>query len=146
MTQFKRVKTFSNVDYHFCSPADERRDRVHMWRKGRDTLGMGLPFSVRCVTWPLHAEISIPTRDDEKKIDPTTARQSAPLLFLSYLFVAVSLSLFNVLQLSTNTYPSTNPSHPFLPYCYFHSVSFCSVSLIVSTLCLFLSLSLSFSL
>jgi len=117
--------------------------------KRRDTLGLESPLLRDVAT--ARGNLCPCERTIEKRIDPTNARRSAPILSLSYLFVAVSLSLFCLLQPSTNTYPSIDPSNItyassllpsllLLSFCFFLFLFLSHFSI----LCLCLSFSLSF--
>lgn len=96
-----------------------------------------------------HTEISDPTRDEKKKIDPATSARQSPILLPSYFFATVPpYHLANHL-LSTNIKPPNIKPPTVLtiptflsppPHYYFNSVSFYLCFPFFLTLCLTLFL------
>lgn len=95
-----------------------------------------------------HTEISDPTRDEKKKIDPATVRQS-PILLPSYFSPLYHHTILQTISCQSNMKPPnikpptvltipTFLSRP--PHCYFHSVSFYLCFPFFLTLCLTLFL------
>lgn len=139
---------YSDVDYHlFAHLLADLAIRVYStYHSG--TLGMGLPFSVRCVTWPQYRTRKFLTPRETRK-RKSILQPSDNLLYYFRLTFRHCTTILQTISCQSNIKPPnikpptvltipTFLSRP--PHCYFHSVSFYLCFPFFLTLCLTLFL------